>query len=232
MTTKPAETELRLPGREALAEMALARMGHNGIRAVELDRPTLVGLCVRLAPESGDDVRSAWAWLNEQLGGTDEAPAVDDNVVYRFKDRYRPTYAQVLAEEVRRVSKLAVDRVNDGRLTRVNRGLLSERVAERLLDANADVGPTELIKLAAIVRDSERTQIEQRELEAKLTLAEQRTAKLEAEVERLALANAATQRSIEAAKKTVQSTVDAGSKSLDADDVIAILDRVMKGEAA
>ncbi|MCC6679265.1 MAG: hypothetical protein IT445_00030 [Phycisphaeraceae bacterium] len=216
--SEQAAANLQLPSPESLVEMAIARMDSVGVRAIEIDKPTLVGLCLRLV-DPAVKVKQAWQWLNTELGGSDDEQVVDDNVVYRFEKRFRPVYAQVLAEEVRRISRLAVQEFA-GNTDELNRGLLSERVAEMLLDPTRQHRPGDLWKLSAIVRDAESGQLERDKLALATKQAEDRAAKLEADIEHMRAEQVRKDRRIDEQVKALQARIDELSKRAQRGDQI------------
>ena len=138
------------------------------------------------------------------------------------------------------MARLSVAHATDGNIsamTRLARNRLAELVAEKLVAVDSiDDVDKQVGRLASVVADAETARIKTDELGLKRQDLQRRLDESEAKLERARLDLDERKRqleaSINAAKKTVQGAVEGGSKSMDAGDVIAILDRVMKGEAA
>ncbi|MEO0966229.1 MAG: hypothetical protein AAFY08_14060 [Planctomycetota bacterium] len=254
--TPPERAPEGVPSRPRLVDEALARFEVLGIRSrlLGLDSATLRDLGLRLVTPPRN-VAAVHRWLNAELGVSDEAVAegreageggVDDNALHRFDAHFRKTYEQVRREHARRVARLTVEHATDGNIrsmTRVAQLRLVELTAEKLVEAENfdDLGKAVNAAMFAVkfaqdrdlaVADFER---KQRETSAKLELAEKRTAKLEAEVARLNQDIEERQRRLDAAVTQAKAQVaEEGEETgiVDADTVIEILDRVMKGQAA
>ena len=237
---------LAMPSRHELVAEAVARLDTLGLRSkvIDIDTATLQGLCLRLTDRTVT-VADAHKWLNKELGADVEKgdpQVVDDNAVYRFADHFRRIYGQVRREHANRLARLTVDHATDSNIqnmTRVARSRLAELTAEKLVGADDldDLNRRDIAAALDSVQMSLKAEYDTARLDLARKQAEDRAVKLEAEVERLTLENdkrrSELQRSIEAAKKDVQSAVEGkANKSMTEDQVIAILDRVMKGEAS
>lgn len=135
-----AAEQTRVPSRPELVDEALKRFDVAGVRSqlLDLDTQTLRDLGLRLTDRKVT-VSQAWKWLNGELGGTDEEPAVDDNAVYRFTNHFRRLFSQVRAEHARRVARLSVADATDeniGQMTRLAQHRLVELTAEKLVEAD------------------------------------------------------------------------------------------------
>lgn len=233
-----------MPSREVMVREALEMMVSKRSQLLrDVDRTTLGDLCMRLV-DIQTPISAAHQWLNAELGGTSNDEVIDDNAVYRFANNFRPIYFQVRAGYVRRMVRLNVEHATDGRIRDVHqlaKARLIDLVTEKLVDMDdlEQVRTDQLSAMISTIEGFSRGQMKEAELELKREQAEQRAHKLEAEVEKLRLENDKRKRdlqtAIEQAKKDVQtapgSVGETGNKVVDANAVIAILDRVMKGEA-
>jgi hypothetical protein len=235
-----AEHVLKLPGVGDMVREAIARLSTRPIRSQLLKLPdqTLEDLCMRLVDRT-ITFADCWEWLNGELLSIG-SKAIDDNAVYRFKDNFLPLYEQVRTEHVRRIARLTVDEACAGQLGQVNRLTkvrLSELFAEKLLDID-DIDalkPGQVANIIAALGAYDAGAMKQQEFELKAQQAEQRAAKLEQEVEKLRLDNADRERKLQAAANAVKAEAETkaaktGGK-VSIDDVRAMVDKVIKGEA-
>jgi len=234
-----------MPARSELAREAVQRMDQLGLRSqlVALDSPTLIDLVLRLNDRNAK-VTDAHKWLNEQLGGTEDEPVVDDNAVYRFADHARRLYGQVRAEHARRIARLTVAHATDDNIrsmTRVAQGRLVELTAEKLVEADSfdDLGKAANAAMFAVkfAQESDLSQSEHerkvRETEAKLELAETRKRTLEQKLSELPDKVKALQSRIDELSKRVQKQeyIDPSVFQQIRDELAGLAD-VPEGEAA
>ena len=116
-----------MPERDVLVARALARFDVRGGRnkLLELDTVTLTGLGLLLTDRSAN-LSDAHKWLNAELGGTDEAPAVHYNVLKRFAQAFRDYFEQV-TYEARNNSLAAIAEATQGDIEKTT------AIASRLL---------------------------------------------------------------------------------------------------
>lgn len=232
--------QLRMPNREALVGEAIARLSTRPIRSQLLKLPDeiLAALCLRLVDRTLT-FADCWEWLNGELLAIGER-AIDDNAVYRFKDNYLPIYDQVRAEHVRRISRLATDQVFDGAvgdMARTSKIRLFELLTEHLLDLNDfdSINPKQLTSIIGALTAHDAGDMKEREFDLKLQEAERRAEKLQQEIEKLRLENEERERKQRVAAEAVKTeATKQASKSdgkIDIDDVHALVDKVIKGEA-
>ncbi len=230
-----AATSAMMPAVEQLAAEAISRLVTDGYTSslMKLARPTLNELARRLVTP-GATTDSAIEWLDA------EGHAQPKTNVYRFAQRFREVYKEVWGAWADKLilAQLAADPAFDGaRLDDVIKNRVRTLIAQEVMTSSpADLDTGRLNAALSLVFAADKGKLEREKLLLSQAQAEHRAMKLEAEVEKLRIENeqrrTAMQRSIDGAKKTIQTASEGGSKPVSADDVIAILDRVMKGEAA
>ncbi len=202
---------------------------------MKLSRPKLNELGRRLLQPGQDIADAAVDWLN-QIGHD-----LKRSSVYRFAQRFREVSEVVSAQMV---DDYARSRAVNADAMGVTEGY--ENLEKQLVwIANQEImrtrpGEAKTARLGAyldMVSAAHKGRLDRDKLQLARDQANARAEKLQAEVDRLELENdkrrSELQRSIEAAKKDVQSAVEGNAdKSMSEDQVIAILDRVMKGEAS
>ncbi|MEM7626564.1 MAG: hypothetical protein AAF333_13290 [Planctomycetota bacterium] len=233
-----ADAKLIMPSAEDLATRTIGFLAADGYTSsvMKLPRPLLNELGRRLV-EPGAKRSDVIDWLR------DEDVDTPDRNLYRFAQRFCEAYKVEwgkAADELLMAERAAAGDFDTVSYERVTRNRAATLLAQKLVTTEAaELDLTDLQRITAVMSAIDHGRIE----EAKLGLAERqaddRAAKLQAEVEKLNLDLDQRRREIEqakaaaeAAKKDVQGKIEAGSNSMDAADVIAILDRVMKGEAA
>ncbi|MEM9414989.1 MAG: hypothetical protein AAGA29_05855 [Planctomycetota bacterium] len=211
---------------------------------LELSTPDLfeVGL---LLSDRKLSTAEAWRQTNKLLGGDDDNPVVARSTFYRFADRFKALLGQVTAEYAQRIARLSVAEATDDSIrsmTRLTRHRMVELLAEKLVTTDdVDEVLKDLPKLAMALSDAERAQhnadkveldrlnYERRlsETEAKLDLAEQRSKRLQQQIED---AERKHRQAIESAKAATTKQAKTNRGQLTESDVLSILDQAMKGE--
>ncbi|MEM6258020.1 MAG: hypothetical protein AAGI37_06865 [Planctomycetota bacterium] len=232
--TDVANTKLAMPPMEDLAVETIQRLIAKPYTSsvMKLSRPVLNELGRRLL-EPGVETSRVIEWVH-----TKKADLPERNI-YRFAQYFRETFKLVWAGWADKllITELSSDpdyQVDD--LQRLIKNRVTTLVAQEVMTSSPeDLDTSRLNTVLSMVTAADKGQLEREKLLLLQGQAEHRAAKAEAETEKLRMDIEARkrehQRSIEDAKKTVQSKVESGSKAMDADDVIALLDKVMKGEA-
>ncbi len=226
VTTAPNPTpdpQLAMPSREAMVDEAIARLDTLGLRSqiVDLDTSTLRGLCLRLTDRKVT-VAAAHQWLNRELGADIDhgEQVVDDNAVYRFASHFRRVYGQVRSEHAARLARLTVAHATDGNIrsmTRVAQARLVELMAARLVEADnlEDLGPGELKAVMLAVRFAQQAQQDADQLELARRQAEDRAAKLQADIDRIRADQRRQDARLHDRVKSLQQTIDDLSKRVE-----------------
>ncbi len=226
--SEQTQDNLRMPSREERVRQVVDRLDTMGLRSklVELDTPTLVDLGMRLSDRTLTTA-DAHRWLNTELGGDEENQVVDDNQVYRFAAHFKRIYSQVTSEHARRIVKLNVAHATDANIetmAKVAQHQLVELTTEKLIDADNldDFTAQQFGLLLSSVGQQLKTQHDTAKLALEARLADQRAAKLEAEVTRLRQRieedrreaeqqRAAQAKAIEEAQRAVDDGADSGA---------------------
>jgi len=238
-TTQPSPPGggmIAMPPAEELAVAAIQRLITEGYTSsvMKLKRATLNELGRRLI-QPGETVNDAAVqWL--EAGGY----GLKKSSVYRFAQRFREVYKRIWGEWANKliVAQMSADpNFNVAELQDLIKNRVTTLVAQEVMTCDPSELKTDRLNTAlSLVIAADKGRLDRDKLDLARKQAEDRAAKLQAEVERLTLENdkrrRELQRAIEAAKKDVQTAVEGqDNKSITEDQVIAILDRVMKGES-
>lgn len=227
---------LEMPSAEDIAVQAIAELIAAGYTSsvMKLSRPTLNELARRLV-QPGEKINDAAVeWLELQ------GHALKRSSVYRFAQRYREKFKTVWAgwaDKLVWMRKASDPNLKTDDLVDLIRNQTRVLIAREVMTSDvAELDTKRIGMYLKLVENAESAQLERAKLDLARRQAQDRAVKLEAEVERLTLENdrrrRELQRAIEAAKKDVQTAVEGrADKSMTEDQVIAILDRVMKGES-
>jgi hypothetical protein len=180
--------KLAMPPRIELVREAVARFDTAGLRSqlLKLDTSTLENLGLRLTDRE-ISVRQTWEWLNKDLGGTADEPAIDDNAVYRFSDHFRRLYQQVRGEHARRIARLSVDEAtasNVQSMHKVANARLIELVTERLVatDNLEELEAKEVMNLIVALDAHSKVELKREELLVKVAASERARLKLQSDL--------------------------------------------------
>lgn len=230
------ETPMRIrPSAEDIAVETVSWLGiHNYASSVmKLDRP-LLNEFGRLLITPGMQITDACKWLYSQ------GVTIPERNLYRFAQRFSEVAEVIKGEWEDRVVQSYLDGEVEAQgeeledLIRNRHRRLMAQIAIRM--NAADVDPRELQLLARTVEQIDGRAMDMAKLQLARETAEHRNAKLEAEVEKLQIGLEAERRRIAAAvdraKAETADAADAAGGAVDRETVLAILDSVMKGEAA
>jgi septal ring factor EnvC (AmiA/AmiB activator) len=231
-----------MPARPTLVAETIARFDTAGLRSqlLKLDTATLEALGLLLSDRERS-VADAAQWLNQELGGSDDEPAVNKNAVYRFADHFRRLYGQVRAEHARRIARLRVEDATVGHvdtMSRVATARLVDLITERLVETDnlEELSGTEISAAIATLDGVSKARFKEQELALKAAESEQRVAKLQAQIEELRAEQERRkierQRAAAHAKAEVDVKAQTAGGTVSREDVYRIIDQIMRGEAA
>lgn len=216
--------------REQMVEETIERLHNQGKRSQlhGLDSVTLKDMCMRLTDRSFGTTADVYRWLNKELGGTDEEPAIDDNAVYRYAQSFRQTFNGIRKEHTYRMAKLTVDESTGGdieNMTKLAQLRLVELVTEQLLgadDVSSDLTPNEVRNAYAIINNAQVNQRDDVKLEKAVELADQRIANLEADLNKKNLEIKEKQDKLDKAKAELEALENQAKESTDRPDTGSI----------
>ncbi|MEM6394632.1 MAG: hypothetical protein AAF797_17845 [Planctomycetota bacterium] len=223
------------PSMEEIAIETIQWLSIDGYASsvMKMDRPVLNEFGRQLITP-GAKRAEVYKWL------IDQGVTLPDRNLDRFAQRFREVAEMIRGEWEDRIVQDYLDGELEAQgeeldeLIRNRHRRLMAQFAVRLNAAEAD--PREMQLLTRAVDQIDGRAYDSAKLELARQAAEHRNAKLEAEVERLQLGLQEQRRRLAAAVDRAKAeTTDAAEQqggALDKDDVLAILDRVMKGEAA
>lgn len=226
-----------LPPAEQLAVESIAALLADGYTnsMMRLPRPVLNELGRRLVTLGTTDHEAAVEWLQ------DEGHPASKSAVYRFCQRYREVYKQVVGDwQARLVMAGLADEagVDEGDLIGFNRRRVQHLIALELSSTQAEELDTDRMRaITAAIKAGSSHALDAERLQLDRDAAELRSAKLAAEIDRLRQDNEERQRRFDASMAKAKSDVEKkANESADGrigkDDVLAIIDARSKGEAA
>lgn len=228
---------LTLPAMEDLAVQTVQRLAADGYTSsvMKLPAPVLNELARRLAAP-GVERPEVLEWLNAKA----EGGLIKRTNFYRFDQRFREVLKQVIGGHAARmmVAKLSAQpEFQTADLQRLIKNQVTTLVAQEVMTAGSpeDIDTSRLNAILSMVMAADKGELEAAKLALATKQAEDRAAKLEAEVAKMRLDIEERERklrqAVEAAKEKLNAKVKAGGE-LTREDVFAMVDSVVKGEAA